>query len=57
LIYSSTYNEHIEHIHKAFSLLRENKLYAKRSKCEFAKTSVEYLGHVIFRPGFLSGRR
>jgi Reverse transcriptase (RNA-dependent DNA polymerase) len=47
LIYSSTYKEQIKHIHKALSLLRENKLYAKRSKCEFAKTSVEYLGHVI----------
>lgn len=52
LIYSSTYNEHIEHIHKALSLLRENKLYAKRSKCEFAKTSVEYLGHIISDQGF-----
>ena len=52
LIYSSTYKEHIDHIRQALSLLRENSLFAKMSKCEFAKNSVEYLGHVISDHGF-----
>ena len=37
LIYSSTYNEHIEHIHKALSLLRENILYAKDQSASLLK--------------------
>jgi hypothetical protein len=32
-------------------VLRENKLYAKFSKCDFLKKHVQYLGHVIFEEG------
>ena len=28
-------------------LLREQKLYAKLSKCDFYKTKIHYLGHII----------
>ena len=31
--------------------LREQKLYAKESKCEFFKTEVEFLGHHVGRDG------
>ena len=30
-----------------FDKLREHKLKAKRSKCEFAHSRVKYLGHVL----------
>ena len=30
-----------------FDRLREHKLKAKRSKCEFARSCVKYLGHVV----------
>ena len=30
-----------------FDKLREHKLKAKRSKCEFARSRVTYLGHVV----------
>lgn len=34
-----------------FQLLREHTLFAKRSKCQFGQTSVEYLGHIITQDG------
>ena len=47
LIYSTTWEEHLEHLRKVLQKLRENKLYGRRAKCEFGQTSVEYLGHRI----------
>ena len=32
-------------------MLQENTWYAKLSKCEFLKTSIHYLGHVISSKG------
>jgi hypothetical protein len=32
-------------------VLRINKLYLKASKCSFAQTSLEYLGHIISDTG------
>jgi hypothetical protein len=47
LIYSSSLEEHTEHLRKVFQRLRENKLYAKLEKCEFGVTEVDFLGHRI----------
>jgi hypothetical protein len=38
LIYSSSLEEHAEHLRKVFQRLRENKLYAKLEKCKFGVT-------------------
>lgn len=51
LIYSKTEEEHLQHIQKVLKLLRENKLYAKESKCEFMKEEISFLGHVVGRNG------
>ena len=51
LIYSDSPEEHAEHIRKVLDLLRKNKLYCKESKCEFFKTEVAFLGHVISGEG------
>lgn len=51
LIYSSTFSEHMEHLRVVFELMRGNQLYAKRSKCAFATSHVEYLGHFIEAKG------
>jgi len=47
LIYSSSLEEHAEHLRKVFQRLRENKLYVKLEKCEFGVTEVDSLGHRI----------
>ena len=51
LIYSKSKEEHLEHLQKILTALRDNKLFGKLSKCEFFKTEVEYLGHVISEKG------
>jgi hypothetical protein len=35
LIFSKSEEEHVEHLRLVLQKLREHKLYAKRSKCEF----------------------
>ena len=51
LIFSNTLEEHVKHLRLVLAKLREHKLFAKSSKCEFAKHSVEYLGHVVTPDG------
>ncbi|XP_073057028.1 uncharacterized mitochondrial protein AtMg00860-like [Primulina eburnea] len=51
LVYSPDETIHEEHLHLALQTLREIKLYAKFSKCEFWLKSVSFLGHVISRAG------
>lgn len=51
LIYSDTLPEHLELLHQVFQILRQNRFYIKLSKCAFAQTEVEYLGHNISGKG------
>lgn len=51
LIYSKTLDQHKQHVREVLQLLRENKLYAKRSKCEFFKQKIGFLGHVLSADG------
>ncbi|KAL0551944.1 hypothetical protein IC582_011037 [Cucumis melo] len=51
LIYSKTETEHEEHLHQVLETLRDNKLYAKFSKCEFWLKKVTFLGHVVSSEG------
>ena len=51
LVYSKDMEEHTKHLRLVFQLLREHRLFAKMKKCEFGKTSVEYLGHEISEKG------
>ncbi|GKE18743.1 putative reverse transcriptase domain-containing protein [Tanacetum coccineum] len=47
LIYSKTQEEHVEHLKLVLGLLKNKKLYAKFSKCEFWLKEVQFLRHVI----------
>jgi len=51
LIYSRTKEEHVGHLRAVLQRLRDSKLYAKRSKCEFFQAEVEFLGHYVGREG------
>ena len=47
LVFSNTWEEHVVHVEKLLDVLRKENLYVKMSKCEFAKTSLVYIGHII----------
>ncbi|WVZ98182.1 LOW QUALITY PROTEIN: hypothetical protein U9M48_043651, partial [Paspalum notatum var. saurae] len=51
LIYSSSWAEHLRHIHVVLQTLTDHQLFLKRSKCSFAAPHVAYLGHVISAQG------
>jgi hypothetical protein len=47
LIYSKSMEEHEENLPNVLQQLRDHRLYAKFSKCEFWIDEVPFLGHVI----------
>ena len=47
LIFTKSWNEHVCHVKKVLDVLKNEKLYVKLSKCEFGKTSLVYLGHIV----------
>ncbi|KAD4385309.1 hypothetical protein E3N88_25477 [Mikania micrantha] len=51
LIYSRNKEDHEQHLKLILELLRNEKLYAKFSKCEFWIREVHFLGHVINNKG------
>jgi hypothetical protein len=51
LVYSRSEEEHEEHLRLALQKLREHRLYAKLSKCEFWMKQVAFLGHIISKRG------
>jgi hypothetical protein len=53
LIYSETAEEHEEHQRIVLERLRQQKLYAKFSKCEFWMENAVFLGHVLSVEGIV----
>ena len=51
IIFSSTFEEHIERLEAVFSRLKQHNLKLKPSKCEFLRSEVTYLGHVVSEEG------
>ena len=51
LSYSRTHEEHERHLTIVLQNLREHKLYAKMSKCEFWMKAVKFLVHVVSEQG------
>jgi hypothetical protein len=46
-VFRRTWDEHVRHVKKALDTLQREKLYVKMSKCEFGKTALVYLGHIV----------
>lgn len=51
LIYSWTWEEHLQHLEVVLCIIEEQQLYAKMFKCEFGLTKALCLGHVIVEDG------
>ena len=47
LIYYANEEEHAEHLWQVLQTLRDERLYAKASKCEMVMTSIEFLGQQV----------
>lgn len=53
IIFSSSVEEHVEHLRQVLQVCDQAGLRLKRAKCEFARTYVEYLGHIVSNEGLL----
>ena len=51
LVYSEDFESHIRHLTEVFKRLKQANFKLNLAKCEFVKSSVEYLGHVIDATG------
>ena len=51
LIYSTSWADHLRHLRVVLAMLRQHRLFVKRSKCVFGVDSISYLGHIISATG------
>lgn len=51
IIFSRTYEEHLERLQAVFSRIKEAGLKLKPSKCKFFQKSIKYLGHIVSEDG------
>nr|GFD20088.1 putative reverse transcriptase domain-containing protein [Tanacetum cinerariifolium]GFD22301.1 putative reverse transcriptase domain-containing protein [Tanacetum cinerariifolium] len=51
LVFSKSKEEHEDHLCTVLQTLRQEKLYAKFSKCEFWLSSVAFLDHIVLAEG------
>ena len=54
IIFSRSVDEHLERLKAVFTRLRQHNLKLKASKCEFFRSRVTYLGHVVSEEGIES---
>uniref|UniRef100_A0A8C1QTJ1 Gypsy retrotransposon integrase-like protein 1 n=1 Tax=Cyprinus carpio TaxID=7962 RepID=A0A8C1QTJ1_CYPCA len=51
LIFSSSLQEHVQHVRRVLQRLLENGLFVKAEKCEFHAQSVPFLGYIVSTEG------
>ncbi len=51
LIYSDTFDSHVQHVRAVLKCLIDHQLYAKMEKCEFHQTLTSFLGYIISADG------
>jgi hypothetical protein len=47
LVYNANFNDHLIHLKTTLEVLRTHHMFAKKSKCRFGCSEIEYLGHLI----------
>ena len=57
MVYSKSLADHLDHLKAVLSVLLQNQLYAKRSKCTFSYSKVEYSGHIVPSKGVKTNSR
>jgi hypothetical protein len=53
IVFSKTKEQHLRDLEEVLSIIRDNKLYLAEAKCEFARDTLKFLGHVV-SPGRIS---
>ena len=51
LVHSATLGQHLRDVEEVLEIFRRRQLYAKRSKCEFGRQELGFLGHRLSRAG------
>ena len=51
IIYSKTFEDHLVHLRRVFELLLSAGLRLNRTKCEFFKNKIDYLGYIVSKDG------
>ncbi|XP_026434351.1 uncharacterized protein LOC113331931 [Papaver somniferum] len=54
LVYIPDMETHKQHLQQVLSILQQHQLHAKLSKCYFAQSELEYLGHIITAQGVVA---
>ena len=47
LLFSKTWEDHVKHVKQTLDVLKRENIYVKLSKCEFGRTSLNYLGYIV----------
>ena len=51
IVYSSTFQSHLQHLESVFERIQSSGLTLQISKCQFCKNKLKYLGHVVSQSG------
>lgn len=51
LVYSPNMDSHLQHLKLVFQIFQQHHLYAKFSKCSFAKAKIDYMRNLISAQG------
>ena len=51
LIFSKAPEEHIKHVQTVVSVLQQQRILVKESKCTWGQTEMPYSGHIVSKDG------
>jgi hypothetical protein len=57
IVYSQTFQEHLDHLQQVFNLLEKAGLMMGQEKCFFCRKEIEFLGHIITPDGLKPNHR